>query len=288
MASKTPSSLPLLQEALRFLPYVSAYVDLLGLSNRLIALDKISSPRSTPAEQTTLAQAAIRPIEVFRKTFRDYYAAFDRPDTKLSALPSALQAKLKGEVFINTTTLQSLGDAIAISIPLDSDFPVAALRGLLALCAALAVSQTTLLGMQQLIRGGIAIGVSVEAYPGEILGGSLARAVHLEKARPGHPRILVDGLVLQFLDAQSKKGGLAQKLANEVQRHVCVDEDGQHMIDFLCPMVQESLRESSSEENYSALIKAMRAFTRRGLDGDVEYRAKYEWLESYLARRLGP
>jgi hypothetical protein len=139
--------------------------------------------------------------------------------------------------------------------------------------------------MGQLCRGGASIGISVEAFPGEVLGSSVAKSVSIEKSVARYPRIALDLELVSFIRGhESSPDPLLCAIARATLGFITQDYDGQHIVDFAGPFVTQEHSLAASRD-WEALTRQMWSKIHVGQETPV-HKEKYRWLERYLASRI--
>ena len=270
--------------------YVSAFIDLLGVSARFLTFDEAC--RADPGGQNcrVAAQRAFGPIERFREVFRSFYRQFENPSPPgfQDAPPEA--QKLFMESCLPNTVIQAVSDSVVVSIPFDLRNELALWRGLLGLVSALGGAQMFVLGLGVLCSGGIALGMACEPYEGEVLGASVTRAVALEKVA-SLPLVAIDPRLVNTLEQASARQGddrrllLGNKLVDRILERFS-KENGVAFLDYAGPQVTQVLRKTFAADWEGFLTLAKKNILVESDAADGKAKEKYRWTIDYLASRL--
>ncbi|RJO66025.1 MAG: hypothetical protein C4523_14200 [Myxococcales bacterium] len=287
--------------------YLTAFVDLLGLSNRLLEFEKIGQfiggeiPEDFKKEAARTAVSA----EWLRDSFITFYQAQTDPQGQLPPGPlSAEQLAIWNRQFPDPPTIQWFSDCILVSIPIRSEWPVSFYRSLHSLVLACAMAQIRALVLKLPARGGIAIGYGARLNTGEILGAGLAKAYQLESKEANYPRILIDPELIDTAKPPSKPQPDWKEREFEIVwafwrnclKLLRRDRDGYWFVDFFNEEIFKLMRDQEGKMVgilLRLIDEAMTPFTndevypRNATSSGRGHFAKWTWLANYWKESRG-
>jgi hypothetical protein len=272
-------------EQLFFQQYVVAFVDLLGQSAVLSALDDIDLSSATPEMLQPKFAEAFAPVLVLRQDIDRYFEEAERsPDPRLPE--QARQMILDGRQVLRF----AMSDSMVLAVPL-AGAQIEGLRvvGISHLFQCLVSTMFVSLFRQSPIRGAIDLGLATQLSAGEIYGGALARAHRAESKCADYPRIVVGRRVTHFLRVvrDMKGDSIAQQFARQTADR-CLqmlgrDHDGCTVLDYLGPYFHNASYSEISTERVQAAFDWARSEARRfEAAGRGEISRKYYQLASYF------
>jgi hypothetical protein len=276
--------------------HVVFYCDVLGQRATLSKLTELPGTEQEKAETIKLLQQSAGVILGLRDFFADYFQAL----TKESALAASLPENQRAEIRRTRPAKPSFrffSDSFVVWIPTyDEDATLEGCRAIgavfLTLLAA-GATQVVALGTHTPMRGGVDVGLGIELRGFEDLyGPALVRAVHLEDAVAGYPRIAVGDELLKFVDAFSRcsvrtpYGQLNRILAQASARLLFTDADGRRALDFL----GQEVRNSDLGGHLAKLVPSAFRFvagerSKWHAAGNAKLSSRYDSLWSYLCSR---
>jgi hypothetical protein len=124
------------------------------------------------------------------------------------------------------------------------------------------------LARQQVIRGGLDVGLGVEVEPREVYGSALVRAYKLESREADWPRVLIGDELWNFLqlvqsrEPQTVLGGIARQFAALCLSLITTDqEDGRRILDYLAEPLA-TFKADSKEQFINGILKPAYEFVR--------------------------
>lgn len=271
--------------------YVTAFVDLLGVSARFLSFNEACMKDPNGPRCHEAARHAYGPIEMFREVFRNFYERHNHPKEPVGFMQASREARgLFHESVAQKAVIQAASDCILISVRFDLEQEISLWRGLMGLTAALSGAQFFLLSLGVLCRGGIALGMSCEPYEGEVLGASVAKAVALEK-EASLPMIVIDPAFLQALTEATRRPittprtRAAHAMTNEILGQFVTKQETT-FLDYAGASTIETMRSTCAKDWDEFIVRVRRHLDSGGLSGDESIRRKYEWTASYLESRL--
>ena len=269
--------------------YITAFVDLLGMGERLRAFDRLSHDRSSETSESILNTA--RSLYLFRDVFRSYYESpeMSRPRTTPGPLTSKQRVEWDRVFEIKAPILQSFADSVIVSVPVELDpiqrFHLTFLRLIMGCSMA---SQVALVRGTP-TRGGIAIGYGGEVFEGEVLSASQVKAHELESKEAVHPRIVLHPELLTSLVPPDQKPdewtesdhARAKGMWVTTVKWLRSDRDGYVFLDFLGEAALSLIQ--PVEPNSTLSVEAFDTAIQDGIINSKRRRdvAKWRWLESY-------
>ncbi|HOU53686.1 MAG TPA: hypothetical protein PLQ97_07130 [Myxococcota bacterium] len=285
--------------------YLTAFVDLLGISNRLEALDRGAlDGELDPALKHQIA-LIIFALDQFRKAFSKFYTALvplTAMDLAASLAPGAatpevvqfLQSIAPPAPLIHTFT-----DTVVVSVHLEGAKIASMYSALYRLVMGCAAASWTMLGFGIPVRGGISLGYGLVLDSGEVIGAGLVRAHRLEAKFAHVPRIVVDPRLLTDFQPRNVKpdAPVAERYSKAIWEETLGlltrdARDGQVFVDFLGPKAFELATNGTGKIGSTDMIGAIdRAISERipaPVRGESEdqwrVRSKWEWLDAYWKR----
>ncbi len=242
---------------------IVAFVDMLGISDRLLAKDSESFARTIHAVASALTGR--RPTVFFVlphiRTGQEIEIQFDRP-------------------FGSGDRMTTVSDAIVMSFPAeerDNQFAVGS-RSLPILRCLDAVFwlQRGLLSLGIRTRGGICRGHILHSR-NFVIGEAMVRAYRLESRVAVFPRAVLDEEIIEALVCEPIPEGIAV-FRNRIAHMIRVDRDGQHFVDYLGydPIAGDFRMKNRILDIYRETASDLDATT----DGRIA--AKLEWLREYV------
>lgn len=288
----TGLSIPGMKEDIAITGYVTCFVDLLGVSQRLIELDLTFASSNDRATLIKAASKAFMPIELFRKHFRSFYNRFRRVrrPADYSSLPSGAKMAISKMESV-APRIQVASDCVVISMPYDRSNVLAFWRGILGMTAAVCGAQLMMLHEGILCRGGIALGFSCELYDGEVVGASVARAVALDK-HEGPPVVTIDATLLTAIRqaASQQDGPPEEQLAREIAKVVLqrlANSGGHVFLDYTNDELVSTLRDAIGAAEWDGFREQVQQSIESGAkSADKGVATKHEWTLKHLRRFL--
>ncbi len=267
--------------------YITAFVDLLGLSNTLVELDQIYD-NADEAHVRSIVKRSFAPVRNVRKAFEDFYRAFEGVSGR--TVPEGMESlgpefqRIWKEGHKHEAVLHWFSDCVSVSVPI-SDSNVTTMHDVVALFGSLSSTMLQMLLRRQPVRGGVAIGYGAEITKGEIVGSSLAHAYSLESKVAKWPRIVVGAGLVKMLEKEAAATGNTPEektiigLASHALSLVFRDLDGEVSI---TPFSEAALMTFALDDRiqaaYIALSFAHSALTRYSREGNATLAERYEML----------
>lgn len=247
---------------------VTAFVDLLGLSNALGELDRIVDEALEEAKARPLMQASLGRVLRFRRLFDEAFTEMSRrkemPPTGLPAPALPLwQQSLESDVRI-----VHFSDCVLINVIIQRDNLLATVRGMIHTCTCLAYTCLRMMAEGQLLRGGIETGVAIAADDEqEVLGSGLVHAYGLESRIADHPRVCFGPRFMGMLStmtpatsAQDPQSVVLRRSIEVIRSFIDIDQDGVPRLRILHALVQTAAVESGEAD---LIDRARRILTDR-------------------------
>ncbi|NQV69266.1 MAG: hypothetical protein HQ498_04490 [Pseudohongiella sp.] len=145
------------------------------------------------------------------------------------------------------------------------------------------------LGQKEPLRGGIDISWGAELHEGEIYGAVVANSYELETIAQ-YPRIVVGNRVIQYLDSaidhaneDEQAEQINKALAQICRAMVCMDTDGQHIINYL----GETFTECFTKDNSAAMFSEAYGYASEQYElhrdaRNAKLAIRYNWLLAYF------
>ncbi len=272
--------------------YVTAFVDLLGLSNRLLGLDALCRPENH-ANAKQIVGRSLAPVRFLRKSFEEFYRSFESAhsealEANVQQLPEPLHQLWK-ELHTHESVIHWYSDCVSISVPINSESNVTTMRGICSMFNALSVVYLQMLASHQPMRGGVEIGFGAEITDGEVIGSCLAKAYRIEQ-RANTPRICIGAEVLRLIEHETERrqseptDAICGYLARLSKSCLMVDSDEAVCINPLNPRFLKSLhREPRAKILYESFGFILAELRRATVAGDASLITKYEWLRDVFS-----
>lgn len=273
--------------------YVSAFVDLLGLSSSLMKLEGLPISGAGTPESGGLVKDSIGEIIKFRQLVK---LIFDRQVPNEETLPEL--ATLSAHDRLEFITSQSHGtafrwfsDCCLISVPSAEGHPERMMNGIYRLFVSLSAMSVFLLADGQPMRGGVEVGYGGDVGDGEVIASGLAKAYELESRVANYPRVAVGPHLQEVLQHPLEARGPARfsQITRSLRMKALAmlkpmeNGEGLSFIDFLGPSMMEFFRGNATGSAFlDAAIRRVRQAVKDG-SMDEGKRSKYEWLQSYMA-----
>jgi len=289
-----------------FRGYVTLFLDLLGMSNELMKLEKLTTGE-LPLELEKELSGPITALALTRDSFEDIFKMLLESEPRTT---EKLYSRTRPgySITIEDPQVSIFTDCIIISIPIDDKHPYILASSMFGFfCACAGVSTIPIIAGVPL-RGAISIGWGFklrrpgdkEGEPtGEVLGAGNVKAHGLEAKAAIYPRIIVDHNVVEQMDAMiygkeyhEEEKAQAARLWNLAKELVAVDKDCWSFIDFLSPAAFKLMkrhpqhRRVSIRENISQIEGAITEFYEKATKSKRPDRAaKWGWLHTYFETR---
>ena len=266
--------------------YITAFVDLLGFSARLLNL------RGTGDDA-----AEIERIRASLKSFRDsvlgyYDQQAKRPGAQMPPGLETADAENWARRRPAPPIIQSFTDTVIVSVPVDILNPVATASALYVLLGACSAASVILLYSHGVaVRGAVSFGPGTKLSEDEVVGVGLVKAHRIEAEEAVFPRVVLDPEILPWVHRvllgdevdDSVRQRRARNVMDVMAEHLWPDSDGYVFIDFLGPAVRRLLAPHADEVLVrvdAAILNGTKATA--GTDSSRrKARAKWHWLASY-------
>lgn len=187
--------------------------------------------------------------------------------------------------------LQYWSDGLVAFSSLGNKGPATQVNGCFALLAV--AGSLCLWGLSQNLRaplrGGIEIAWGTELRKGELYGPAIARAYDLESKCAQHPRIVVGGEMMRFLDVVEQQPDVSHEAAYSIEMaKVCKslvtkDDDGQLIVHYLGKPFQDYISSKTHKDSYFEAIKFVEEeYERFKQAGDKKHEERYQRLLTYF------
>ena len=240
LTSMNPNDHPIAKK-LMFKSYVAAVIDFLNQSERLKELRRIPETLAERRRFLQAAKASVGTVYTWRDHFRHAFslAIQDPKKGSLYASLSPDNQRLYERLMDVSLGYQHFSDTIVLYSPLlnaHGDLTASGFYGILSACANMMLLAFS---MGVVFRGGVDVGVGVEARTGELYGPVLYQAHHLENRVAEYPRVVLGEQALHYLSSRtiggpsSFVGQYNAAMARVCQALICKDHDGCAIVDFL-------------------------------------------------------
>lgn len=268
---------------------VTAFVDLLGLSNALSEWDHIERNQLDKDRSTPIVQQSNGAVLKFRQLIQEALEA--APEYPLPVGSPQDMARAWKAMHAGDSRVYWFSDCALINVIVDHTNPLGTCYDVLALLHGLAYATLRLAAYGQLMRGGIEMGTGLVSDSQEVLGSGLVAAHTLETSVAKHPRICLGPRFLQFLNVCSSDEELTRigtpptmrtmtiRIAQEAAALVRIDEDNLPRLDFannelLSDMERAGVR--SLAQHARRGVEARLAKLPAGTEPGVQ--SKYTWM----------
>lgn len=278
--------------------YITAFIDLLGLSQELLMLESVNDTQSK-IEYIKESYNTKKIIDEFRDIFQYYF--WDYMNLKTSQRPDLDNEREKfnewAETLPDNPIIHFFTDSVIISIPINENKPGAIICGLHALLLGCCLAQQKMVSIGLPLRGAISMGNSIKLNDDEIIGAGLVRAVKLESSEALYPRIIMDFQLIQVLILMLKSEhnnttelSIIAQLWNECHDLLSRDVDGYWHVDFFNPRSFDYMRLKNNKEQLKELIQniddRLKPYISDNMTSDVSIDEtkkviKWFWLGSY-------
>ena len=276
--------------------YVTAFLDLLGLSERLLRFDKMSGGASEADRADILT--TLKALRAFRMYFRTFYGAYSAPEGREPPqnLPPDKHAAWNATFPKDDPIIHQFADSIIVSVGIDPERPVAFFRAMDGLFLGCSISSAMMLIQGIPVRGAISTGFSARLDSGEVLGAAQVRAHRLEQEEAVVPRILIDPSLFAALHVPTKplpngnpdEFRLLTGMARGARSSLTRADDGYVFIDFLGDRVAKTFWIGKTEpevRHFCHLIDQSIAANLISTKSQRRTHAKWCWLDSYWRSR---
>lgn len=146
------------------------------------------------------------------------------------------------------------------------------------------------------IRGGIDISWGVELYDNELYGAIVANSYKLESEIAQSPRIVLHQRVIDYLDSFLEKPPNVdnkielynRNMAALVKNMTAIDQDGNHIVDYLNSVFTESVTHSSHVEMYREAYRFIcEQYEIHRKNRNTTLALRYTWLRGYYHGHRG-
>jgi len=273
--------------------YVTAFVDLLGLSNKLLQLDALCDPQNH-ANAKQIIGRSLAPVRTMRRAFEDFYRSFESHrdpvmEEQVHNLPLPLQ-QLWNETHTYESVVHWFSDCVSVSVPISENSDLTTMRGIFSMFSSLSVVYLQMLAMHQAIRGGVEVGYGVEITQGEVIGSSLAKAYRVEQVAR-YPRICIGGELLGMVEHYARQDTseppevLCKFFACSSKECLMTDLDGAVCINPLNTRFLKALdRNTRARIIYNAFVFVHQEVRTARDSQNQSLLKKYEWLRDSFAR----
>ncbi|MCB9920520.1 MAG: hypothetical protein H6832_19110 [Planctomycetes bacterium] len=279
--------------------YCTAFIDLLGLSNKLDELGRIIPGGMEKKEATPFVRASIGAILNMRQRLEQWLADFDDPERQarmLDSLPPAMQEDYRAAQ-AGKATVQWFTDCAYINSSVDLSSPLAAIRGLLSQFAGIASAQLLLLLEGQRLRGGIETGFAMDLGSGEIIGSGSTSAYRLESTVALYPRVVVGSRLWTLLEEMQTPGSfeeftndkrlaaVAREQSKYLRGFIRLDFDDLPVIDPVSPQILRSMAREPFELDFGTPLENLQPELDESYSkGDLKLYQKLKYAEKVLDR----
>jgi len=286
------------QDEIQVNNYVTAFLDLLGLSSRLLQFDAQHEAGEDAKRVGTVR--VLRDIVDFRSVFLQFYPHFLQGEAREPPEPLPPEERERWDRMFPAMQpiLQHFTDCVLVSVQIEEDRPVAVYPALVGLLTGCALSSLRMLLGGTSVRGGISFGYGAQIAAGEVVGSCLVRAYEIEKTDAIYPRIVVDPeFIAQIRPPTNPPQGWTEDDLSVAagQWELCegfltTDQDGNYFIHFLGPATLNLFRHSYGEELAQESVTQLdNVIAENGgatsLEGashqERKQRAKWCWLHQY-------
>lgn len=281
--------------------YLTAFVDLLGFSNRLLDMEKIPHFQENviPEDFEKEVGGTVRAAEWLRDGFSTFYQACSDPSTRQPPAPlEPEQIEVGNRRFPDPPSIQWFSDCILVSVPIKPEWPVSFYRSLRSLIIACAITQLRAVALKIPARGGISLGYGARLNTGEILGAGLAKAYQLESKEALYPRILIDPELVDIArppsksppDWKEKEFEIVQSSWKEIMEFLRRDRDGYWFVDFFNDDILKLVNDQEGKmvgavlrliDEAMAPYMGSDIYPRNATPSDRNRFAKWMWLANY-------
>ena len=290
---------------IQFRGYLTAFIDLLGISTKLLELEKISEfdlgniPEDFKKEAVRTAVSA----EWLRSGFYEFYKGYSSPESQQPPAPlNEKQMEVWNRQFPDPPTIQWFSDCILISIPIKPEWPTSVYISLHSLAMACAITQLRAVGLQIPVRGAISLGYGACLNTGEVLGAGLVKAYQMESKEAVYPRIIIDPDLIDVVKPPSKpqedwlpgEFDIVNAFWGQFMESLVRNQDGYWHVDFLNTRFLEMLQDADGKTltaSLNLIDEAMipyfseEIYPLNATPANRKHFAKWTWLANYWKQR---
>lgn len=274
--------------------YVTAFIDLLGFSRRLEALDILFEPDASESEILLKLKSSIGHVLDMREWFARVLPEMAKTELRWPGPITSAQALACQKMRSPELKVQYVSDAVILSVRFRHDNPRAVYVGIQRMFQSIAGMSLRMLAKGQLCRGGIEIGTGLALSDTEVIGSALAHAHRIEQKQAKYPRTVVGERLLLLLQDGGKTVGnggdrMSSQLAASCLSSLTQDEqDGRHFVDFLAPWCTSLMPDEIQIRLVDKILEQLAA-ARNNPETmrNRRIRSKYRWLERYAKTRIG-
>ena len=276
---------------------VTAFVDLLGLSNALEALDRIVDEDLEEPSARPIVQTSIGRVLRFRALFD---TAFNEMSSRKEKQPKGLPEDLVGlwkQSLESDVRISHFSDCALINVIVQRRNLLATARGMIHLCSSLGYACLRMMAEGQLVRGGIDTGVAI-APDGEqeVLGSGLVHSYGLECRVAEDPRICIGPRFLGLLSAMTPPSDAREPESLVLRRNLDVirsfligDLDGLPRLQILHPIVLAAASEAGEGDLVNKARDALRdSIATLGATQGTTIKKKVNWAVNVLLALPAP
>lgn len=268
--------------------YVIGFFDLLGQQEQLRNLKELPTNDTEKEEFIRILKGTYGSVMAMQQSFSDFYKSFTKTDTDKSELTQE-QKRIQSELQKTKIKFQNFSDCIVAYSSLRDDTCKLPIRSVYGVLGAAAITFLTCLVRGHPIRGGIDIGLAMEAKKNEIYGPALSRAYALESKLANYPRIVIGNELVNYLrlNAQETSNDIYNK-AKMVSAQLClgtltVDHDGLTILDYLGDGFNSGGGHQLHEEIIAlAYKKLLELSTQYKKEKNSKIATKYTLLRNYF------
>lgn len=277
--------------------YVVCLVDVLGQSEELKGWRELPDPLNPPSEFIQSLKRSVGTIDGIRTMFQKVFHEFDSPfiSQQLPALLPPEKATKYKQMMTCELSVKQFSDTFLFYAPLGLGNGEVSVQPVLRMLAACVIVIPSALKAKVALRGAIAVGTGLELSPIGFYGPALAEAYYYESNVAEYPRIVLSSEAGEFLRAKAgfspdpEIEAMMQGMAAKCRRMICIDPDGQPMVDCLGGGWTEAMQ--GDPEFTPPPIKEVHAFVsgqaaRFDQQRNAKLSTRYHRLLHYVESRL--
>lgn len=281
-----------LEKEFRVSNYCACFIDLLGQRRALEGQNVMPIMETEQENQNFLkvlqqSVGAIDRLQVAAKSFRRGRSGIPSIRDQLSSEEKELYDEMRKVVakqqrWSDGLVYYSSLETVSVKCPMSAVLEIFMLAGVLCFIG---------LSSKQPIRGAIEISWGVELHENELYGAVIANSYRLESEVAQYPRIVVGGHTMDYLnayldmppDTENKLELYNRNCAQLCKNMTAVDQDGNHIVDYLGKTFTESVTNSSSKDlfgqAYEFICNQYDFFKK---NKNTKLALRYTWLRGYF------